>query len=239
MGTAAMAEDNEPSLRGLTLFEAFAAYTNPETLRAGGAAHDELRKLRDVVARHDALSLAARELNRFARFKARLDSTGAWHEATHDFWQKFVSGELVAWGAEESPTTDRGPIPKSLWWFLEVADWGASALSGPGGLRFYKVLVYEAPPAPPARAEADVDKGGRPSREDEIIVAILQLLDRGEIDRNTPKPREKIRLVREEVMRRAGNRDRKGLGDEVIRKLLAKRFPAGKRKRIKSLKTIK
>ncbi len=234
MGTAAMAEDNEPSIRGLTLFEAFAAYTNPETLRAGGAAHDELRKLRDVVARHDALSLAARELNSYARLKATLDSTGAWHEAIHDFREKFVSGELIAWGAEESPTTDRGPIPKSLWWFLKVADWGASALSGPGGLRFYEVRVYEAPPAP--RAEADVDKGGRPSREDEIIVAILQLLDRGEIDGNTPKTR---RQVREEVIRRAGNPDRKGLGDEVIRKLLAKRFPAGKRKRIKSLKTIK
>ncbi len=141
--TAEMAEDKEPS-GGLTLFEAFHAYANPEKVRAAHAARDGASNVRNVVARRDSFNRLVYDRNNPALRKAESRSDQARREAIRDFWERFVSGELFAWGAEGSPTINRSPIPKRAWRYLWPANWETSVLKGPEGLRIYAVLVYEA-----------------------------------------------------------------------------------------------
>lgn len=242
-----MAEDKEPT-GGLKLFDAFHSYTDPEKIRAARQADDDAGNVLDVVAR------GVVDRNNPSVQQAISRAKNAERAALLDFWERFRSGELVAWGAERSPTADRRPIPKHAWRHLTPGNWRASVLKGPEGLRIYAVSVIRASPssdrqvtsrtkgeatderveeAKPAQVERIVRRPGRPSRAHEIDAAFHRLLDLGEIDFKAPQIHT-IRKVRDEVMLDSGNRNSTGLGNEVIRKHIAADFQAEKRNRIRA-----
>ena len=244
---AVMAEDKEPT-GGMKLFDAFHSYTDPEKIRAAQAAADDASNLRDIVAR----GVVDRNNPSVRQASSRAENTES--AAIEDFWEKFMSGELVAWGADRSPTANRRPISEYAWRYLALANWKASVLKGPKGLRIYAVRVFRASAfsdrqatprtkseatderieeAKPALVERIIQRPGRPSRAHEIDAAFYRLLDRDGVDFKAPQI-QTIKKVRVEVIRDAGNHDSTGLGDEVIRKYIAAEFQAEKRKRLKA-----
>ena len=242
-----MAEDREQT-GGLNLFDAFHSYADPEKIRAARQADDDAGNVLDVVAR------GVVDRNNPSVLQAISRAKNAERAAILDFWERFRSGELVAWGAERSPTADRRPIPKHAWRHLTPGNWRASVLKGPEGLRIYAVSVIRASPssdrqvtsrtkgeatderveeAKPAQVERIVRRPGRPSRAHKIDAAFHRLLDRGKIDFKAPQI-QTIRKVREEVMRDARDRNPKGLRDEAIRKCIALKYHAEKPKHLKA-----
>jgi hypothetical protein len=91
------------------------------------------------------------------------------------------------------------------------------------------VASDEGPKAAPDRTRADGqpaasssrEKAGRPSREVEITAAITAMIDEGSVDFKKPRTE-----TYPEIRRRCG--DGKGLGDEVIRRVIAPIFDARK-----------
>ncbi len=220
-----MRQEQEPP-GGLTLNDAFNAYTDPETLQAAQEATRRAQGVRDTVTRYDSSNRLVVDINNPAVRQADSCAENARRAAIRDFWEKFVSRELVAWGAEGSPTASRRVVPKEAWLYLRPANWRTSVLKGPDRLRIFAVQVYEA-------AEPETCRPGRPSRRNEIKAAYQRLSRCEEVSFDNPQI-QTIRMIREEVMRDAGNDDSTGLGDEVIRKYIAADFQAEKRKRLKA-----
>lgn len=171
-----------------------------------------------------------------------------------DIEDMFKRGELYVTGIDPQDRPDAPPVRVSAerWrrglglntgWQGRITDPDQTELIE--GLPLIGIRVHRSEQAPPFQAQpiplaspktetiddrmADATPVGRPSRVNEIDDAYDDLVKRGEIDFKVPQKRAR-RQVREEVMRRAGNRDSKGLEEEVIRKCIAKKFQAKKGK---------
>ncbi len=244
-----MAEDREPT-GGLNLVDAYHTYADPEKIRVAEEAAAAASDVREAVVR--GVGFLDRNNPSFRNARSRAEN--AERAAILDFRKRFMGGELVAWGAEGSPTADRRPIPEHAWRYLTPKNWKASVLKGPEGLRIYAVTVFRSSPssgrqatsrtksggtdgtlkeAKPAQVEPIVRRPGRPSRAHEIDAAFHRLLQGGKIDFKAPQI-QTIRKVREEVMRDARDRNPKGLRDEAIRKCIALKFHAEKPKHLKA-----
>jgi hypothetical protein len=116
--------DCEPS-GGMSLQEAFDRYVDPGKLRA--------LELAQNASNRDGNAGAREMRNRVLQALA---------DANADFRARFMSGNLIAWGAEGSPTAIRKPIPALAWQYLRprlVSD----VLIDPNKLKIFSIRIYE------------------------------------------------------------------------------------------------
>ena len=168
-----------------------------------------------------------------------------WFDMEEHLWRQLENGELALWGYPHplSPKSRRVRVATHLIPLLKPNFENSTAEGGKLSLEDARVyprdvmpgdaeIGDEAPEIPSEARPADATPVGRPSRVNEIDDAYDDLEERGEIDDKLPQKRAR-RQVREEVMRRAGNRDPTGLEEEVIRRCITKKFQALiRRKRI-------
>ena len=220
--------------KGVTLEDALKEYSDPKLLeeydRHGGYHGTFVFVVEGPSTAEEDAVLRCRELRT---------------EMEEALWRQLENGKLALWGywlpLERTSRRERAAphlIP------LLKPNFENSTAEG-GKLSLEDARVYprdvmpgdaeigdEAPEIPSEARPADATPVGRPSRVNEIDDAYDDLEERGEIDDKLPQKRAR-RQVREEVMRRAGNRDPTGLEEEVIRRCITKKFQALiRRKRI-------
>ena len=166
----------------------------------------------------------------------------AWNPIMEGFDRRRNAGKVIGFGHPDTAAAPQQEIPLNEWRHIRVDGAPSHSTFSGGGRIWYRVKFYTRQAVETwrrARRAADDDKGAktetvkkrrRPSRGVEIDAAYQRLVNLDRIDfKGTLLAAG--RLVCKEVMRSTGQQTPKGLGDEVIRKRIGKKFMREKRKR--------